>query len=113
MKLNKKVKRFIADISQGLYKKNTLQISKLLEKLNLKCFSADYPPDILGSIIKNDDDVGYTIYVNKDLPKTRQRFIIAHEIGHYISYLCGSYSQDGFEKSNGFEDKKTLHSMFF
>jgi len=31
----------------------------------------------------------YTIYVNKNEPATRQRFTIAHELGHYFLHLQG------------------------
>jgi Zn-dependent peptidase ImmA (M78 family) len=36
---------------------------------------------------------------------TRKRFTIAHEIGHYISALCDSYSKKQlFSDNQGFED---------
>lgn len=105
MKLNEKIVDFINKNCTGIYKENRLQLEDLCKKLNLKCFSAEYPPEISGAIIKNDDGEGYTIYVNKDHPKSRQRFTISHEIGHYISYLNGSFSKEGLEKNKGFEDK--------
>lgn len=105
MKLNEKIIAFIRENCSGIYKENRLQLEELLRKLSLKCLSAEYPRDISGAIIKDDDDKGYTIYVNKEHPKSRQRFTIAHEIGHYISYLNGSFSKEDFEKYKGFEDK--------
>lgn len=105
MKLNEKIIDFIRENCNGLYKENRLQLEELCKKLNLKCLAAEYPRDISGAIIKDDDDEGYTIYVNKDHPKSRQRFTIAHEIGHYISYLCDSYSKQELDKNKGFEDQ--------
>lgn len=105
MKLSEKIIDFINKNCSGVYKGNRLQLEDLCKKLSLTCLSAEYPPEISGAIIKDDDGEGYTIYVNKDHPKSRQRFTIAHEIGHYISFLNGSFSKEGLEKNKGFEDK--------
>lgn len=104
MKLTPKIAKFISDNCKGMYKENRLQLEELCKKLNLKCLSAEYPKDISGAIIKDDNSDTCTIYVNKDHAKTRQRFTIAHEIGHYISYLNESFSKEEFEKNKGFED---------
>ena len=41
-----------------------------------------YPKDISGFLLKDNDE--YAIFVNENDSETRQRFTIAHEIGHYI-----------------------------
>lgn len=105
MKLNENIIDFISEKCEGLYKENRLQLEDLCKKLSLKCLAAEYPRDISGAIFKDDDGDGYTIYVNKDHPKSRQRFTISHEIGHYISYLCDSHSKQELLDNKGFEDK--------
>lgn len=43
------------------------------------------PEDVSGSLERTDDG-GYLITVNAMHPETRQRFTIAHELGHYIHH---------------------------
>lgn len=104
MKLKKEIKSYIAHTTDGLYKDYQLQIEKLCKKLNLKCFVADFDDNISGSIIRDDNGETCSVYMNRKHSKSRQRFTAAHEIGHYISYLHGSYSKEELEKEGGFED---------
>jgi Zn-dependent peptidase ImmA (M78 family) len=103
-KLNDDIKQYIIQITEGLYKDYQLQIEKLCKKLNIKCYVADFEGNISGSIIRDENDGTYTIYMNRKHSKSRQRFTAAHEIGHYISYLHNSYSKEELEKEGGFED---------
>lgn len=62
-----------------------VQVGKLAEELGLTVVSTtDLPKGMSGSISKEDD--GYVIYVNARQPLRRQRFTIAHEIGHYLKH---------------------------
>ena len=66
---------------------------------------ADFDDDkISGSILRDDNNETYSIYVNRKHPPNRRRFTIAHEIGHYISFLKGSYSKEVLEKNGALED---------
>lgn len=105
MQLKPEIQRYITDLTNGLYKDYELQIEELCKKLNLKCFIADFEDEVSGAIIKDDDSDSYSIYVNRKYPRNRRRFTFAHEIGHYISYLNKSYSEEELRVKGGFEDK--------
>lgn len=107
MELKSEIKNFINELRinvDGLYKGDELQITSLCNHLNIEYFSAELPKEISGSILKNDKSDGYVIYVNEKNSRARQRFTIAHEIGHYISFLCGSHSKKELEANGGLED---------
>ena len=87
MELNQKIQKHISELTSNLYKGYELQIEELCKKLNLKCYMADFDNNISGAIIKDDKGDTYSIYSNRKNPRNRQRFTLAHEIGHYISYL--------------------------
>jgi Zn-dependent peptidase ImmA (M78 family) len=58
-------------------------VGQLAEDLRLTVVStSDLPSGISGSISKEGDQ--YVIYVNAKQSPRRQRFTIAHEIGHYL-----------------------------
>lgn len=62
-----------------------VQVGKLAEELGLQVVSTtELPNGISGSISKEGDD--YIIYVNSKQPLRRQRFTIAHEIGHFVKH---------------------------
>ncbi len=103
--LKPEIQAYITELTKGLYKGYELQIEQLCKNLNLKCFIGDYEDNISGSIIKDDEGDTYSIYANRKHPRNRRRFTLAHEIGHYISYLKGSYSQKELQDEGGFEDK--------
>lgn len=61
-------------------------------------------PDISGELIrmKNGD---YGINVNSDHPETRQRFTLAHELGHYL--LHRSLIGDGVNDDRAYRSTRT------
>lgn len=62
-----------------------VQVGKLAEELGLTVVSTtDLPHGMSGSISKEGDR--YVVYVNAAQPLRRQRFTIAHEIGHYLKH---------------------------
>lgn len=62
-----------------------VQVGGLAEELGLTVVSTtDLPHGMSGSISKEGDH--YVIYVNATQPLRRQRFTIAHEIGHYLKH---------------------------
>ena len=62
-----------------------VQVGKLAEELGLTVVSTtELPSGMSGSISKEGDH--YVIYVNASQPLRRQRFTIAHEIGHYLKH---------------------------
>ena len=104
--LNTKIQKYLEGLlTQDLYKGYQLQLEKLCKELELQYFEADFEDNISGSIIKNKENDGYSIYVNRKHPRNRQRFTFAHEIGHYISYLNDSDSKNELENRGGFQDQ--------
>lgn len=100
------------DLYEGGY---ALKIIDLCKRLNLEIYVADFIADntISGTIEKNDNNDTYSVYVNKNHHPNRRRFTAAHEIGHYISFKCGSYSKNELETKGGIKDilfyRKTGH----
>lgn len=105
MHLSPKIKEYLQELTEGLYKGYELQIEEVCKKLNLQYFVADFEDNISGAIIKDDRKDTYSVYVDRKHPRNRQRFTFAHEIGHYISYLNDSYSTEELKKEGGFEDR--------
>jgi len=61
--------------------------------------------------IKLDDQGKPEIYISTQDPPLRQRFTIAHEIGHFISYQAESYSKDPLSTKNGILERSFLAKM--
>jgi Zn-dependent peptidase ImmA (M78 family) len=58
-----------------------------------------FPDSISGTIIKDDDL--HAIGVNENHPRVRQRFTIAHELGHYImGHDTNKILDDTFDKNS-------------
>lgn len=63
--------------------KAPIPIEKVAELFSLSIiYYPKFPDSISGTIIKDEDL--HAIGVNENHPKVRQRFTIAHELGHYI-----------------------------
>lgn len=62
--------------------KEPVDIVGLAEKFGLEVFKAEMPPNISGTILKQDS--GYAIYSNKKEPWVRRRFTYAHELAHFL-----------------------------
>lgn len=93
MQLNDKVTEKLKELlTPDCYEGNALKLEVLLKKMDLSEFEVEFvDPQASGGIF-NDESGKWAIYVNQEYPMTRKRFIIAHEIGHYISAICDSYS---------------------
>lgn len=84
-----------------------VDVHRIAKLLGFKIIEADFPQNYSGEIfIENNIK---SIGINKNQSLTRQRFSIAHELGHY---LCGHsvYDEDGkmLEDSN-FDFTNPLH----
>jgi Zn-dependent peptidase ImmA (M78 family) len=71
------------EIIQRYSRQAPVDIEGFARELGVKIIKADMEDAISGEIIKSDDG-DYVIRVNANHPATRQRFTIAHELGHYI-----------------------------
>jgi len=62
-----------------------IPVEQIAEKLGAKVIKrSDFSDELCGMIIKEDGVV--IIGVNEAHPKSRQRFTIAHEIGHFVMH---------------------------
>lgn len=62
-----------------------VRVGALAQELGLGVLRSTLQPGISGQIGPSSDyPAGYVIRVNRHETKSRQRFTIAHEIGHYI-----------------------------
>ncbi len=110
MPLNEKISKKLEELlMEDCYKDYELQLDNLAKKLSLSIFDATFTDPKLSGVIYKDKDTGkFSIYVNETHPITRKRFTVAHEIGHYISAICESYSKEQLFKE-GFEDYAVLY----
>jgi Zn-dependent peptidase ImmA (M78 family) len=69
-------------------------VDRIAFELGVPVLRASLPDNISGAIQK--DGEGYKIVVNRNHSLTRQRFTVAHEIGHYIYHrdLLGAGTGD-------------------
>lgn len=62
-----------------------LKLVEITNALGIDVFRSPLPPSVSGLIRKsNTSESGYEIILNKYDIKVRQRFTLAHEIGHYL-----------------------------
>lgn len=105
MSLDLKMKDHIKTLAKDCYDDYSLQLKKVLKKLNLSYFEASFDDDtISGVLIKNKDNDSYEVIVNDKHSLKRKRFTAAHEIGHYISFLQDSHSKEWLLRNGCFED---------
>lgn len=79
--------KYIEEKTVNLLKANEMfkagvDVKKLAKAIGIELIEEDFKNDVSGLfVISNDKQI---ISYNKNEPKTRQRFTIAHEIGHFI-----------------------------
>lgn len=54
------------------------------DKKDLSIFLVSLPNEVSGLIQFKADNSEFAILINKEKPKTRQHFTVAHELGHYF-----------------------------
>src|SRR5215204_5083184 len=77
-KIERLVESLLADAGLDV---SPVPIEKLVKKLPIELKYGDLG-DVSGLLVR--DSASCTIGVNKNHPKVRQRFTIAHEFGHYL-----------------------------
>jgi Zn-dependent peptidase ImmA (M78 family) len=76
----------------------------ICEDLGIKVFKQDFYDDTLSGLIEKDGDE-WSIYVDSRDPVERQRFTIAHELGHFFSWKANKLSRDVLDSKGELEDK--------
>ena len=107
--LKPEIKKYIQELTVDCYDNHMLLLEKLCEKLKLGCFEADFDDDeVSGLLMKDKKGDSYNIYVNRKHSPNRKRFTVAHEIGHYISFLKGSYSTKELKHNHHLTDHRMV-----
>lgn len=82
-------------VGEGISEKElNLDIVKLVESLGGAVYEVGYIKMNGNSMIVNSDDNSFEIYVSASDGKRRQKFTIAHEIGHYLIHYLGNISKN-------------------
>lgn len=63
-----------------------VDVEYLAEQLGLEVQYEEFEGELSGVLFRNEEDGEYIIGVNETHPKTRRRFTIAHEIGHFLMH---------------------------
>lgn len=80
-----RVERAEREIVDEFLRDAPIRLSALASALGLRVISVSLPSGISGEIRPDPaTQAGYSIRVNKNDPARRQRFTVAHEIGHYL-----------------------------
>jgi Zn-dependent peptidase ImmA (M78 family) len=96
-----KIKELIEEVTQNCYDGYILNLPRLCENENVKVkFGKFKDTSIYGSIriepLDKKNKPKVEVHLNSEVHVVRQRFTLAHEIGHYISYLAQSHTyQEG------------------
>lgn len=98
MPLNSKVFDFLRNLPNfRLPGEFALDLISLCKYLKIETFDMEFnDPQTTGAIIHENSK--WTILVKESDITTRKRFTVAHEIGHYISWLNESYSKAQLDK---------------
>lgn len=80
---SKKIEKIATDLlKSNKVLKIPIDLELLAHRLDLKVDYSDLGDDVSGLIVMNEN--GGSIGINEDHPLVRQRFSLAHEIGHFI-----------------------------
>ena len=61
-----------------------VDVDRLAASLGISVVYVAMPEEVSGALVRKGDL--YVITINKRHPRTRQRFTLAHELGHYIHH---------------------------
>ena len=84
-----KIKEDIEEITSEILLNNDMykvpvDVVKIANSNDIKVYEGDLDKKISGAIRYKKEEKRFEILVNKNDAKTRQRFTIAHELGHYF-----------------------------
>lgn len=84
-KINRELEELTSNIllNNDMYK-IPVDVVKIANANDIKVYEGDLDKKVSGAIRYNKEEEKFEILVNKNDAKVRQRFTIAHEIGHYF-----------------------------
>lgn len=86
-------------------------IEAIIEKVGIDVVSAPLTEETSGLIIKRDEFSDPQIYVDSTEPRVRQRFTLAHELGHYFERANADDMEYSFLDRRG-SDHYDLHEFY-
>src|SRR5664279_4874472 len=91
----------LPDLVEAHMKDGVVDVVSLANALGLEVYPVELPDAESGYIehLTNTDD-SY-IVVNKNHPSTRQRFTVAHEIGHFFEHKTELLENGRLDRKNG------------
>src|SRR3954466_13405647 len=70
-------------VIQEAQKSLPVDVDQLAGKLGIKVNYKHFPREVAGELVRVGDDE-YEVNISNTDPRTRQRFTLAHELGHYV-----------------------------
>jgi len=94
--------RDAADILKRYWRTGSLPVDPvaIARRLDVNVYSAQLGEDVSGMLIKNVDE-DPAIYVDVDDSLPRQRFTVAHEIGHFVDRGIGASTMNYVDRRGG------------
>lgn len=103
-KLTAEMKRLVLEASRAANDNGKMDIAKLCQDLGVEVFNFEFTDKrISGAIVKerDGDTEKWKIFVSTNDSPRRKRFTVAHEVGHYLSYVNGGYSKQYIDSNDG------------
>lgn len=88
-----------------------INVKAIAESYGIKISEREIENDISGFLVRNTKNHDTVIGVNLAHPKNRQRFTIAHELGHYLLHDGDELHIDG-QFAIGFRDDKSSEGTY-
>lgn len=87
-------------VTVDFYNDGKLDLFELCQNFGIGVYNADFDNDKVSGMLSKTPEGKWSIYINHNDSPRRKRFTVAHELGHYLSYLANSHSKI-FLDSNG------------
>lgn len=98
----------IQQLIRNSQKDHRVDVIDLARQLNVDVYAVDMSDDKNGCIQYQKDLDKFFIEVNSNHPVTRQRFTIAHELGHLLKHRELIKNKGQLDRSNEFSDENEI-----
>lgn len=107
MNLAESVQNRLNELLENAYDGPQIDFNVLCDRLQSTVFMVSFDDPDVNGMVRRADNKGFEIFLRVDHPKNRQRFTLAHEIGHIISFLVGSFSLQKLATEGGYIERRT------
>jgi Zn-dependent peptidase ImmA (M78 family) len=98
--LNTEIQNFIREnVPNSFYKEGRLKLHELFKSLGIEACFAIFGDQSVRGLIQREVS-GWKVYVQGDESPKNQRFMLAHALGHFVSYKCNGASKKAFEEND-------------